>query len=217
MVTNTFPKSFPGRYFVYQGERSVVSQVVLGSGGKLNGGRNQTANWKRENNGTGLSKFSDIDGMEMVMGPNQTMYLIIQEDSGSIYGERQLVTKLEHNADGKELTYYFSAMSGGAQNSRTKANVGIPKGTGTFPTAHEFSGVFDMSGFFVRKPNQRNQYFLDSSDTGYKKRMADAMVDINEKYILLSLQAHSMSGGVIKGYRSDRGGQVYLYQPNIPL
>lgn len=221
MVTNKWPTAFPGRYYVYQGERSVVNQIILGGEGKLPGGRNATYNWNSVGygggNGTGKVSFSDIDGMEMVMGPNQTIYLVIQEDSGNVFGERQLITKLEHEADGNELTYYFSGMSGGRENSRTKAFVGIPKGTGSAPSAHEFSGVFDISGLVRRKILRPNEFVLNARDTGAKKRMADALTPINEKLLLLSLQAHSISAGVINGYRADRGGQVYLYQPNIPV
>jgi hypothetical protein len=219
-ATNSFPQFFPSTYYVYQGERNIVAQVQLGGAGILAGGRNATMNWDGSGygGGTGPGKptFEDIDGLEVLLGPNNTLYAIIQEDSGSLLGDRMVIAKLEHDSDSKELTYYYVAMSGGSLNSRTSKNVGIPAGTGASPSAHEFSGVFDLSGFFYKAPNS-SSFYMKAGDTGAVKRMGDALTPINQKKILIVLQAHSMSNGVVQGYRSDRGGQLYLYQPNIPV
>lgn len=187
-----------------------MSQISLGGAGILPNGLNASMNY---NIAEGRSNFNNIDGLEVVLDNTGSLYAIIQEDASSIYGDRMLIVKLEHAEDGNELKYYFVAMSGGGRNSRTAANVGIPRGTGRVPLPHEFSGVFDISGLVYK---ERGRFFVSASDTGKKKRDADAKVNINDKLLVIPLQAHSMSGGVIDGFRTDRGGQLYLYKPNIP-
>lgn len=96
-----------------------------------------------------------------------------------------ITSALEHDADGVDLTYYFIAMSGGEQNSRMAAGVGVPKGVTChdgekfISTSHEFSGVFDASGL-VRKDMIGN-FMLSASDPGSVKRANDRAVSINDK------------------------------------
>ena len=96
-----------------------------------------------------------------------------------------ITSALEHDADGVDLTYYFIAMSGGEQNSRMAAGVGIPKGVACFDgekytsTSQEFSGVFDASGL-LRKDILGN-FMISASDIGAVKRANDRAVPINDK------------------------------------
>lgn len=57
--------------------------------------------------------------------------------------------------------------------------------------------------------------FLINAHDGTAKRMAEFMVPINDKLIVLGLQAHNLDSGVVKALKADRGGQVLLYQPDI--
>ena len=177
---------FDGDYFVYQGEADITQQVLLGGKGQLTEGRNATFNWDKDGmkNG-GKATFEDIDGFE-VIEDNGKLYAVIQEDSGNKLGERAMISSaLEHEADGQDLTYYFVAMSGGEENSRMVAGVGIPKGVachdgeGNVSGAHEFSGVFDTSGL-IRKDESGN-FVMTASDTGLVKRQQDRLVPINDK------------------------------------
>jgi hypothetical protein len=158
--------------------------------------------------------FEDIDGFEVLEGTDGQLYAVVQEDSGNKYGERMFLTRLEHVRDREELTYYFVAMSGGGENTRFKNGVGIPKGSWSVATGHEFSGVFDMSAFFVK--NDDGSFKVAASDTGVAKREADRMVDINNKHVMVNVQAHTQVGGVFSAFQLDRGGQIYLYTPKIP-
>ena len=183
-------------------------------------GRNATRNWD-STDGDGKKTFEDIDGLEAFMAADGNMYLMIQEDSGNKYGERMFISSpLEHEADGVDLTYYFVAMSGGQSNSRQKAGVGVPAGTACFDgekfdaDAHEFSGLFDMSGL-LRKDDS-GEFAMSASDTGAAKHENNALVEINDKYVLVGLQAGNLACGVIGAFQADRGGQWLLYQPNIP-
>jgi hypothetical protein len=103
-----------------EGETDITEQVVLNGAGMLPEGRNATYNWDDEGveNG-GKATFEDVDGLEVFQAADGNLYLMIQEDSGNNYGDRVFITSpLEHEADGKDLTYYFVAMSGGKANSR---------------------------------------------------------------------------------------------------
>ena len=47
-------------------------------------------------------------------------------------------------------------------------------------------------------------------------RLAERATPINQKLIGIGLQAHNYYSGVIETFSGDRGGQVYMYQPNLP-
>lgn len=126
---------------------------------------------------------------------------------------------LEHEADGNELTYYFMAMSGGKFNTRMSEMVGIPSTASAGGGSHEFSGVIDLSGMLAKTGTglfgEEDGGFAIRAGQGKKKREAELTVPINDKLIVLGLQAHNFNDGVIKAFQADRGGQVMLYQPDI--
>jgi hypothetical protein len=199
-----------GNYRVYQGEFDVRDQIVLGGKGQYaNETADATSNW--DDYQFAKVTFEDIDGLEVLEGPDGKLYAIIQEDSGNQYGERMLLAPLEHERDGKPLSYYFLAMSGGVQNTRMLAGVSVPAGTFTSPSSHEFSGIFDLSGLLVR--DDSGAFVLSAADTGAAKRAADRLLDINDKMIIVNLQASSQSSGYFEAFQLDRGGQIYMLQP----
>jgi hypothetical protein len=204
------PNAFRGTYYVYQGVTDVTQQIELGGKGQYVNG-DATMNY--DNPDEPRVTFEDIDGIEAYEYDGQ-LYILMQEDSGNQYGERVFLAPIEHEDDGKELTYYLLAISGGALNTRIVAGVSIPFGTFGTGTSHEFSGSFDASSFFVKDAD--GEYVLSASGTGYDKRRADAMVPINEKSIVMNLQAHSFGGGILATFQLDRGGQIYLLRPNLP-
>ena len=155
--------------------------------------------------------FEDIDGLE-VIAAKEGLYVVIQEDSGNDLGERMFISStLEHEDDGKELTYHFMAMSGGKYNTRMSQMVGIPSTSSGGGGSHEFSGVIDLSGMLAKKGNK----FAIKAHDGAAKREAELEVPINDKLIALGLQAHNLRDGVVAAFQADRGGQVMLYQPDI--
>jgi len=60
-----------------------------------------------------------------------------------------------------------------------------------------------------------NREFLISPGDGFSKRQAEMMVPINEKLLVVGLQAHNLVAGAIRAFQADRGGQLYIYQPNV--
>lgn len=188
---------FDGTYYVYQGELDVTSQIQLGGKGQYIDGADATMNY--DDPASPRVTFEDIDGLEVIMASDGNIYAIIQEDSGNQYGERMFLTSpLTH--DGNELTYYLVAISGGKLNSRI--GVGIPRGTACDPDSHEFSGVYDLSGYLLK--NSDGSWATSSSDLGYVKRANDAKVALEDKRIAMSLQAHQLHCGLIEAFQADR-------------
>ena len=216
------PNYFPGEYYVYQGENDVRGQIELGGKGKYTDAptgekRDATCNFDSlngEDPGCTKNTFEDIDGFEFFCG-SDCCRAILQEDSGNDLGERCFITScMEHEDDGKELTYYLVAVSGGVENTRMKHKVGIPKGSNKEESAHEFSGVFDLSGLLLK--DDSGSFTLKADDPGYKKRMEEAQVCTNDKYILINVQAGNMNDRIVVEFGSDSGGQVMVYKPRLP-
>lgn len=208
-----FPAMFDGVHYVYQGELDITAQIELGGKGQYVDGRDASRNWD-STSGSGKVTFEDVDGLEVYQSEGD-LYAIIQEDSGNRYGERMFITKLEHENDGNELPYYFVAMSGGSRNSRMAARVSIPSGSSCGGGSHEFSSQFDLSGLLYK--TELGSFALSASDDGFAKRKYDNATTINDKYIMTGLQAHNMQCGLIAAVQSDRGGQILVYNPNIPV
>lgn len=174
--------------------------------------RDATCNWDNADNGC-KETFEDIDGLEVICGED-CCRVMIQEDSGNDLGERCLISScLEHDEDGKELTYYFVASSGGSDNTRMKAGVGIPMTSNEAAGSHEFSGVFDLSGL-LRKEN--GEFTLSASDEGFYKRAEEKKVLTNDKYIMINVQASNMNDRIMVQFGADTGGQVMIYRPRLP-
>ena len=243
-----FPSELDSSYYVYQGENDISGQIDLNGDGLVSivpECLNITdASMNCDNDYSVKNTFEDIDGLEVISAA-EGLYAVIQEDSGNEIGERMFITStLEHEMDGKELTYYFMAQSGGKYNTRMNELVGIPATSNDGGGSHEFSGVIDLSGMLAKKERRRTRKtksvktpkapkapknptpaptpapepesdFMISAHDGAAKRMAEHMIPINEKLIVLGLQAHNMDSGVVKAFKADRGGQVLLYQPKI--
>ena len=82
-----FPGDISATYKVYQGELDITSQIELGGKGQYADGKNATRNYDTVD--SAKVTFEDIDGFEVVEGPDEKLYAVIQEDSGNDYGERK--------------------------------------------------------------------------------------------------------------------------------
>jgi hypothetical protein len=215
-----FPTKIPSTYTNLQGERDITSQIVLGGKGVSANGNDQkyfvdSQTAYDAGPGGGKNTFEDIDGFEWIAAAGTTDgYVIIQEDGGNWFGERTFISKVR--TDGVPMTYYFIAMSGGRKNTRMLADVGVPAHTNDgvwASSAHEFSGVIDLSGMLAKDANGN---FIAVAGVGATKRAQEKLIPINNKTIAFGLQAHQLSAGIIRAMSGDRGGQLYAYQPSIP-
>lgn len=215
-----FPAKIPSVYTALQGERDITAQIQLGGKGKLSNGNDarymvDSQSAADAGVGGGKKSFEDIDGLYWVAaaGTNEG-YVVIQEDGGNYYGERTFLSKVR--TDGVPMTYYFIAQSGGRYNTRMKANVGVPAKTNDgnwASSAHEFSGAIDLSGMLAKDASGN---FIATAGVGATKRAVERTIPINNKTIAFGLQAHQLTGGIIRAMTGDRGGQIFAYQPNLP-
>ena len=215
-----FPAKVPTTYTALQGEKDITSQVKLGGKGKSANGNDQRYMVDSDDAaaagvGGGKNTFEDIDGIYWVASAGTTDgHIVIQEDGGNYFGERTFITKVV--MDGTPLDYYFIAMSGGKLNTRMVANVGVPAQTNNgvwASSAHEFSGVIDLSGMLAKDDNGN---FLASAGVGATKRTVERTVPINNKTLAMGLQAHQLTAGIIAAMSGDRSGQLYAYKPDLP-
>lgn len=190
-----------------------MDQIKLGGKGQYANGKDATMVYDDiENPDQGKPTFEDNDGMELIQAKDG-QYVIIQEDAGNIYGDRMFIAKLEHDDDGKELEYYLLALGRGKLNTRTLANVGIPKDVVCEPDANEFSGIFDLSGYLLKDDDG---FVCGKDDDGTCKLKANSMVAMNDKQFSINLQAHEAHCGILEAFVADRGGQIYMFQTKLP-
>merc|ERR1712167_373328 len=118
---------------------AITAPIELGGKGRKANGEYQTHmsdSYKVEEDGTvsdsAKTTYEDIDGFEWVAAAGAADgYFIVQEDGGNDFGERTFIA--EARLDGTPMTYYFIAMSGGDDNTRMLAGVGVPAGTNIGP------------------------------------------------------------------------------------
>eukprot|EP00971_Amphidinium_carterae_P350418 6491534-Amphidinium_carterae.2 len=211
-----FPTHVPSTYTLLQGETDIVDLIDLNGKGQTSsdvGDQTQNCDGGPDNCKT---TFEDVDGMEAFAVGDKT-YIMIQEDSGNDYGERMFITEVsfDRGTSTANKVFKFVAQSGGSSNTRmnTPCSVGVPEATWGGSGSHEFSGLTDISGL-LRK--EGGSFALQASDTGYEKRQQDKLVtDVNDKVILVGLQAHNLVSGDIRRFGADRGGQWLLFQPQL--
>merc|ERR1719197_345476 len=218
-----FPTKVPATYTLLQGEQDITGQIQLGGKGmKANGADQKTMSDKYSVAADGTitdsakKTFEDIDGFEWVASSDSSDgYVVIQEDGSNDFGERTFISKVR--TDGTPMTFYFLAMSGGDDNTRNKAHVGVPAGVNngdwSRSSAHEFSGVTDFTGMLTK--NSDGSFVCSAGDGACVINQAKTK-PINDKTIAFGLQAHSYVGGVIQAFRGDAGGQVYAMKPKLP-
>jgi len=209
---NPFPDSFDATYHLLQGETDINELINLGGKGETDSAIGDQSYMC--DSSACKATFEDCDGMEALASGEDT-YVVIQEDGGNRWGERMFITKVdfERGQSMDNKVFDFVAMSGGAENSRFTfpCAVGIPSGSWSYNAAHEFSGIFDISGLIATDSD--GNFELSASDTGARKRALDKMVPIGEKSVIIALQAHGYSAGAVKAHLGDRGGQWLLYRP----
>jgi len=201
------PASIPATYTCLQPESDITSMIELGGAGLYADGQDAHVNPDAGQN-PGKETFEDIDGMEWIAASDGD-YLVIHEDSGNDFGERKFLARIA-----TPMEYYFVAMSGGTKNSRQLAGVSAVEGVMKDPAGHEFSGATDLSALLLK--DDGGAFRLSADDAAGAIRTLATEVPINEKSIVVSLQAHSNWGGWTESFHPDRVGQILLYQPAVP-
>lgn len=218
LSAGALPTHFDGTYEMIEGETSGLNtRINLCSGGSCTQGKLAAAGKDATEmyDGSWKTTFEDVDGLEWIVAKDTTVgaptvtfhgataypykhYFVIQEDSGNHYGDRLFVAEMP--AANTAATYNFVAMAGGKSNTRMLSGVSIPAGTFNRATGSEFSGVADASGALRQ-----------TTMGGAARRIEEIQVGINDKSILIGLQQHSISKGVVETFGADRGGQIYMW------
>jgi len=208
LAAGSLPDSIPATYSCLQPEGDIQNQIVLGGAGQYADGQNAKVMPDQGQN-PGIGTFEDVDGMEWIAAANNEDFFVIHEDGGNVFGERKFLARV-----GTPMKYYFVAMSGGEKNSRQLAGVSAVEGVMKSPSAHEFSGATDISALLAKDAS--GNFRLAVGDATGAQRTLDAQIPINEKSIVVSLQAHSNWGGWTESFNPDAAGQILLYKPAVP-
>jgi len=208
LAGGSLPQSIPATYTCLQPESDIRSLIELGGAGLYADGQDATVNPDSGQN-PGKETFEDIDAAEWIAAKDGEDYIVIHEDSGNDFGERKFLAKV-----GTPMQYYFVAMSGGKLNSRQLAMVSGVEGVMLSPNSHEFSGATDLSGMLAK--NSDGSFKLAAGDVTGARRSLEAEVAIDDKSIVVTLQAHSNWGGWTTSLNPDAAGQILLYKPALP-
>ncbi|MEM7522046.1 MAG: calcium-binding protein, partial [Pseudomonadota bacterium] len=162
-----------------------------------------------------MAKSTAPDGLMWIKGSDADV-LIADEDSGNAFGERKYALVL--NPDDLQLVEpgrgYFLAMAGGDESPRAKAGATALAGAIDKPRTSEFSGTWNLTAMLATKDD--GSFYSMGELAGTGEAEINATVPINEHKLLAVVQHRTKSGGQVADVNADRGGQVFMFQLNLP-
>ncbi|MEL7300806.1 MAG: calcium-binding protein [Pseudomonadota bacterium] len=163
----------------------------------------------------GLAKSNDPDGLLWVKGSDGDV-LIVDEDSGNAFGERKYALVLDPetmqlNEPGKG---YFLAMAGGTESPRAQAGATALAGAIDRPRTSEFSGSWTLTALLSQKGD--GSFYTMDEIAGTGRQEIIGSVPMNEQLLMGVVQHRTKSGGQVMSVEADRGGQVFMFQLNLP-
>jgi len=163
----------------------------------------------------GLAKANAPDGLLWIKGSDGDV-LIADEDSGNSFGERKYALVL--NTETMQLMEagrgYFLAMAGGDESPRAKAGATALAGAIDKPRTSEFSGSWNLTAMLATKEDGGFYTMEELAGTG--EAAINAGIPINEHKLMGVVQHRTKSGGQVAEVNADRGGQVFMFQLNLP-
>ncbi|MEL6679271.1 MAG: calcium-binding protein [Pseudomonadota bacterium] len=182
----------------------------VASKGIKHGGEGTHATWE-----DGRAQVVAPDGGYWVKASNADV-LIIDEDSGNDLGERKLavVVDPETMKPTEMAKGYFLAMAGGGNSPRAAAGATALGGAIDKPRTSEFSGTWSLTGLLSKKDDGSFYTMDELAGTGLQE-VAGA-VPINDQMLMGVVQHRTASGGQVKNVQADRGGQIFMFQLNLP-
>ncbi|MEL6920849.1 MAG: calcium-binding protein [Pseudomonadota bacterium] len=162
-----------------------------------------------------MAKANAPDGLMWIKGSDADV-LIADEDSGNAFGERKYAIVLDDET--LELAEpgrgYFLAMAGGTESPRAKAGATALAGALDKPRTSEFSGTWDLTAMLTRKEDGSFYTMEEIASTGENE--INQSIPVNEHMLLGVVQHRTKSGGQVAEVNADRGGQVFMFQLNLP-
>ena len=162
-----------------------------------------------------IAKANAPDGLLWIKGSDADV-LLADEDSGNAFGERKYALVLDPATmklveEGKG---YFLSMAGGDESPRAKAGATALAGAIDKPRTSEFSGSWDLTAMLTQKDD--GSFYTMDELAGTGEAAINASIPINEHLLLGVVQHRTKSGGQVADVEADRGGQVFMYQLNLP-
>ncbi len=166
----------------------------------------------------GEARMDQPDGLQWIKASDGD-FLVVDEDSGNDYGERKFVLPIEENAEGnlqlqEEGKGYFLASAGGSLNPRAQAEVAAIPGTFSRATSSEFSGTWDVTHLVAKKEN--GDFYTQEEIAGTGAAQINSSIPLAEHTLMGVLQHRGESGGIIAERQADQGGQVFLFNIDLP-
>lgn len=163
----------------------------------------------------GLAKSNDPDGLLWVKGSDADV-LIVDEDSGNAFGERKYALVLDPSTmqlaePGKG---YFMAMAGGTESPRAQAGATALAGAIDRPRTSEFSGSWTLTALLAQKDDGSFYSMDEIAGTGRQEIIGS--IPMNEQLLMGVVQHRTKSGGQVMSVEADRGGQIFMFQLNLP-
>ena len=163
----------------------------------------------------GIAKSTAPDGLLWIQGSDADV-LIADEDSGNAFGERKYALVL--NPETMQLTEpgrgYFLAMAGGDLSPRAKAGATALAGAIDSPRTSEFSGSWDLTAMLTQKDD--GSFYSMEELAGTRQQEINSSIPVNEHILMGVVQHRTKSGGQVAEVEADRGGQMFLFDLNLP-
>lgn len=156
------------------------------------------------------------DGLHWVKNDDGD-FLIVDEDSGNVAGERKYVLSLDSTtlALKEKGTGDLLAIAGGADNPRAKAKVAAMEGAFTNATGAEFSGSWNVTALVAR--NAEGDFYTPEDLKGNKAQTIANEIPLSEQLFIGVVQMGGESSGQVKDVKADYGGQIFQYTVDLGL
>ncbi len=163
----------------------------------------------------GASKATAPDGLMWIKGSDADV-LIVNEDSGNSFGERAYALVLDPET--MELAEpgrgYFLAMAGGDESPRALAGAAALPGAIDKARTSEFSGSWNITALLARKDDGSFHTMEELAGSGEQE--VNMSLPIASQVLMGVVQHRTDSGGQVAEVEADRGGQVFMFDLNLP-
>lgn len=190
------------------GDGSLTLEVA--DKGVKHGGESTHATWE-----DGQARMDSPDGLQWIKSSDADV-LIVDEDSGNELGERKYALIL--NPETMELAHegggHFLAMAGGGQNPRAANEVSAYGGTFSSATSAEFSGTWNVTALLAKKDD--GSFYSVEEIAGTGEQEINGSLPLAEQVLIGVVQQKGESGGPVEAVQADQGGQVFIFNLNMP-
>lgn len=163
----------------------------------------------------GVAKSTAPDGLLWIKGSDADV-LIADEDSGNAFGERKYALVID--PDTMQLVEpgrgYFLAMAGGTESPRAKAGATAMAGAVDKPRTSEFSGSWNLTAMLTTKGD--GSFYTMDELAGTGEMAINASIPVNDHLLMGVVQHRTKSGGQVAEVEADRGGQIFMFQFDLP-